>query len=280
MRQPEIFIDDKTCKRIYDYFKGGKLGGAILLIVIGLALAVSGIANEGAIFLLFVGLAFVALGGFIIYKRVSLENTKGPQLVDETINQICEQIKEIGIEQLGLVSEDVEMVEPLVVCGPADPPAIIDTTGGKGVKLNGVNAFKNLFRKKKDREPVYMEKFGKDHKFRTSLVQITMFFCGEKQIYAYAVKADITLSYTYEYSMYELFYSDITGVDITTKKKKMLVKDGFFKKAHYIPLSFEKLNLMVPNFTIWANWVKYPNDEDMEAQLKGLRSLVRERKNA
>jgi len=128
-----------------------------------------------------------------------------------------------------------------------------------------------------------IERFGDDYRYRYALNEFTVYYFGQNQVYAYAVSVDLTAGYTYACNMHEIFYSDICGIELLGQKREMLTtqKTGC-KNNQYIhkPVMFRTFALYGSGCKIVKTMLEYEGDISFNVELQGMRSYIRERKNA
>ena len=212
----------------------------------------------------------------------------GKEEVDAAIASISEQVKVAGVEYLNLDPEEISAVEPLVVVSPGEETGLIDRTNGQPVHTGLFKALKNrakaiskqvngsknnaLFR-------TQIERLGDDFKLRYALNEFTVYYFGEKQVYAFSVSVDLTAGITYTCGMHEMFYSDINAVELTGTKRELIANSGCKNKLVHRPVMFRTFTLYASGCKISKTVLEYEQDVSFNVQLQAMRSLIREKKN-
>lgn len=288
MNGTNIVLDKKESKIISQYFKGRPIWPGVLVMILGVvvgAIAYVVLGEKDDKLSIIVPIACVAvgfiLGLIIILVRKYGKFVKGQNEVDKAISEISEQIKSGGFIHSNISAQDVSGVDPMIMVGPGKEPDwnVVDFRR-KSIFRRRQKSLSAVLAKDPESRVVYYEKIGKDYRLRHSLVDATVFYFGEKQVYAFSVSVDLTTGYTYEHSSYEMFYEDISAINISGTKRKILIKhSGCSGKNEYIPIVFETFKLLAAGSCLEKRIVRYPDDIGMTAQLNGMRTLIRERKN-
>ena len=214
-------MNEPNRKVVKRYFVGRSQTGPIVLMLVGLFTMA-----------LVVGI-FLLLGGIIwfLYNKFSVDH-EGESEVDKAKEHEIALTKERALKKLNILEDQVSDVDPVVVSGRGTEPA----SSGLVIKTSFLK--KLLKRKKKNEDvedPIYRVKIGSDDKFRCSLVSISVFMFGEKQLYIYFSQVDLATGLVYSEGTHEYFYSDINAMSFYQDKEKIFN----FKKKKFERILFE-----------------------------------------
>lgn len=259
-----------------------------IVVVVGLILlVVGGSADEGTVWVVLGILAVV--GGFVwmIVKKNSLTH-KGAEDVDAAIASISDWLKGAGVEALNLDPEEIGAVEPFVVVSEGEEAGLIDKTNGKPVRTGLFKALKDRAKavskqvkggKNTSLVRIQYERDGDDFKRRYALNEFTVYYFGEKQVYAYSISVDLTAGFDYACNMHEMFYSDINAVELSGKKIEIIKNSGCKNQIVHKPVMFRTFTLYASGCKLSKTFLDYDETNAFAIQLQAMRSLIRERKN-
>lgn len=254
-------------KKVKDYFEGPSQKGPLILFIVGMCTIIIVIG----VFLL-----IAALVWFLVNKFSP--DLSGEAEVDAAKNYEIEKAKERAKEKLNLADEQIDNVDPVVVAGRGYQPAYVEGM----VKVNQLVAFfKKLTGgsdKKKDEyeDPVYMTRIGSDGKFRSSLIRTSVFMFGETQLYIYYSEVDLRTGIVYSEGTHEYFYSDINALTFAQDKEKIYN----FRTKRYEGVLFECVKIFASGCNHTATLFSDIDKSVVEKEFAGMRSLIREKKNA
>jgi hypothetical protein len=255
-------MNEPNRKVVKRYFVGRSQTGPIVLMLVGLFTMA-----------LVVGI-FLLLGGIIwfLYNKFSVDH-EGESEVDKAKEHEIALTKERALKKLNILEDQVSDVDPVVVSGRGTEPA----SSGLVIKTSFL---KKLFKRKKKNEdvedPIYRVKIGSDDKFRCSLVSISVFMFGEKQLYIYFSQVDLATGLVYSEGTHEYFYSDINAMSFYQDKEKIFN----FKKKKFERILFECVKIFASGCSYTATLSTDLDNSIIEREFAGMRNLIRDRKNA
>lgn len=247
-------------KKIKKYFLGKSQVGPIILIILG-------IITIAAV----VGILFL-IGGIVwyIYNKFSADHS-GESEVDRAKAQVIDMAKNRALSKLNLIDDQVSNVDPVVVHGRGFEPV-----SPTGIAIaNTSKMFKKALLKKSD-DPIYMTRIGSDNNVRCSLVSVTVFMFGEKQLYIYYANVDLTTGLVYSEGTHEYFYSDINAISFLQDREKVFN----FKKKKFERFLFESIKVFASGCNYTATLSTDLEHSVIEKEFTGMRNLIRERKTA
>lgn len=260
-------------KKIKKYFIGRGIALGVVAILLGFIL--NGIASgmRDGDFLGVVGTLFVLGGiGWIIYAKL-IPDLSGEKEVDNAIAYEIEQAKQRGLQKLNLIAEQIENVDPVVVSGRGFEPI---SAAAVLAKFSFFKQFVIKILNRGDEDPIYRLKIGSDSNVRCSLLKVTVFMFGEKQLYIYYSNIDLCSGLVYSEGTNEIFYSDISGMNFTQDRERI-----------FNPKNFRFQRVLFESVDVYANGCSYSaslstdlNRSIVDAEFAGMRTLIRERKNA
>lgn len=281
-------MNDKQVKTINAYFRGASMLLQWVVVIVGIVLFLIGSgSDEGTIW--FVLGVVAVIGGFawMIYKKITL-TSHGVEEVDAAINNISEWIKGAGVEALNLDPEEISAVEPFVIVSPGKETGLIDNTNGSPVR-NSI--FDNLKKRASSLQKkvggskndslirTQIQRDGDDFKRRYALNEFTVYYFGEKQVYAYSISVDLTAGLDYACNMHEMFYNDINAVELDGTQIAIIRNSGCKNKVVHKYVMFRTFTLYASGCKLSKTFLDYSENNAFAVQLQAMRSLVRERKN-
>lgn len=248
--------------KVKQYFIGKSQLGPILLIVFGFIT----LAFIIGIFLLIGGIVWFCINKFGA-------DLAGEADVDKALAAEVQMVKDKALQKANIIGDQIESVEPVVVYGRGFEP---DSPTSKAIAETGkyASVLKRSMVKTSD-DPVYMSRIGSDGKLRYSLVRITMFMFGEKQLYIYYANVDLTTGLVYSEGTHEYFYSDINAVSFEQAREKVLN----LKTKKYERRLFESIVVYSSGCHYSASLSTDLERSVIETEFTGMRNLIRERKN-
>lgn len=255
-------------KRIRKYFVGRGVSLAVIGAIVGfiITMVADGFVSVLGILLLLAGIAW------IVYVKI-LPDVAGEKEVDKAIEYEIEETKKRAFHKLNIIAEQINSVQPIVVSGRGFEPK------GAASVVAKFNVLKRLLVKllnRNDADPVYRLKIGSDDITRCSLLEVTVFMFGEKQIYIYFANVDLCTGFVYSEGTNEMFYSDISGLKFTQDRERIFNP----RKLKFYRVLFEGVELFANGCTYQASISTGINNSLVEAEFAGMRTLIRERKNA
>lgn len=183
------------------YFEESNFKGAIIALVIGGIIFLSGVGSKGGGGAAIFGLIIAGIGGFLIYSKTAGRPTDNE--IDQTCKDKAKNIKTQALKKLGLDEDQVTEADPI----------IFDGYYYKNIRSGC------LYRK------------GKDNIVRSSTYEAVMFFFSAEQVYCYEYRFSIVADEKQE-STEEYFYRDI--VSAATKSEAVTYKiDGKDESFNY-----------------------------------------------
>ena len=255
-------------KKIRQYFEGKKQTGPIIMMVLG----VITMAIVVGIFLFIIGIAW------FLYNKFSADHA-GEAEVDKAKSMEIERAKERALKKLNLMEEQIQDVDPVVVSGRGFEPESSKPALKMGLLKQLFGSIKTkIFKVKEDIEddPIYMARIGSDSKFRSSLISVSVFMFGEKQLFIYYSNIDLCTGLIYSEGTHEYFYSDINAISFMQDKEKVYN----FKKRKYQRILFECVKIFANGCHHTATLSTDLDNSVIEKEFTGMRNLIRERKNA
>ena len=260
-------------KKVKKYFEGKSQLWPTILIIVGLFT----LAIVIGIFLLIVGIIW------FLYNKFSVD-LSGESEVDKAKQYEIDLARDRAKAKMNLIDEQIQNVEPVVISGRGTQPAYVE---GILKSANGIlNLIKRLFKteskkikkaKKDDyADPIQMARIGSDGVYRCSLMSTSVFMFGEKQLYIYFSEVDLSTGVVYSEGMFEVFYSDINALSFVQDKEKVYN----FKKKRYEGILFESVKLFASGCNYTASVFTDLDKSLVEKEFAGMRSLIRDRKEA
>ena len=244
----------------------------------------SGGNPAGAIICTLIGLAGVAAGIYLSVRREPFEAE-----VDQTVQEEINNLKERGMQKLNVISEQVSLVQPIVVFGAGESPD--NSLGKRAAKKRSshlllkllflpitllVAIFSLFSRKEDDIQPIERYKIGSDTNLRYMLLQVTLFYFTEDQLLLYTGHVDISTGMIYSESTAEIFYSDISNIATNEILTRYFFKNRFiYKKREYITVSGSGMEYMA-SFTSDVG----KGQSRIDNEFSGMRSLIRDKKSS
>lgn len=263
-------------KNVRNYFMKGRILPAVL-IIIGIILSFTGI---GAI----VGIPLIIAGIVIAVKGVSAAEAE----VDQATQFEVANLKERGMKKLNVISEQINLVKPIVIYGAGESPdSNLGATASKRNRGTSVwlkvllfpitilVAIFSIFKKKEiNIDPIERYKIGSDTKLRYMLLQVTVFAFTEHQLLIYSGNVDISTGIVYDETTAELFYTDISNIATNEELTKYFHKNRFiYKKREYVVINGNGMNY-VASFTSDVA----EGQSRIDNEFAGMRNLIREKK--
>lgn len=253
--------------RILRYFEGKNQLWAKLLMFFGFLTFAAGIG------------VILFIGGLVwyLYNKFSAD-LSGEAEVDRAKAYEIKLAKERALDKLNLVEEQVLEVDPVVVSGRGYEPET-----SKARKLSMFKKLIDLFKKKVlkmadsiEADPIYMARIGSDAKYRSSLISVSVFMFGEKQLYIYYCNVDLCTGLVYSEGTHEYFYTDINAISFEQEKEKVYN----YKTRKYQRILFECVKIYASGCHHTATLATDIDSSVIEKEFSGMRTLIRERKNA
>ena len=261
-------MEELNRKKIKQYFEGKKQTWPKVLMFIGVLTLAMGIGV----------LLLIAGGAWFLYNKFSADHD-GENEVDKAKQFEIDSAKARALKKLNLLEEQIQDVEPVVVSGRGFEREASSAVVKTGLLKKLINTVKSKVFKIKDdieADPIYMVRIGSDSKFRCSLVSVSVFMFGEKQLYIYYSNVDLCTGLVYSEGTHEYFYSDINAISFLQDKEKIYN----FKKRKYQRILFECVKIFANGCHHTATLSTDLDNSVIEKEFTGMRNLIRERKNA
>lgn len=234
-----------------------------------------------------VGFILIPIGliWYVIDKNGS--NSKDEVDIDQLIHSEMDRIYNRAYEKLSVIDEQIGIVTPLCLYGPAEE--VEHNNSNNLVKVlyaffyfvNFIfSMFVTLYNRIKHNQDLTIKlKIGKDNKFRYSYNQFTVYFFDKNQLYIYYADVDIITGIIHSEGTYEYYYSDIVGVVMQqTKIKKHLPKKLFSLSTPYVYNIREKVKIYTSGCYHIASVHSDIDHTFIDKQFKSMRNLIREKK--
>ncbi len=226
-------------------------------------------------------LCLLAAGIWALAEKI-LPDINGENQYDAQIDADIKDLSVRALDKLGLVSEQVSMIEPIKVKGP-----YYDYTEYRLDKRNKsflrsylkviffwvywIYLVVKLIKDSKRYTPRLIFRCGSDDQVRYSMVQVNMFIFSETQIYVYTCSYDICSGEIFEENTSEYFYQDVDCVVTGSKLEKLVSKKKVINKY------FEYFKVVVTSGTS-TNAIVDGSASILNTQVKGMRELIRNKK--
>lgn len=258
---------EENRKIVKRYFVGRKQTWPKVLMIVGLL-------TTGMV----IGI-FLLLGGLVwyLYNKFSADH-EGEAEVDRTKENEIARAQERALTKFNIVEEMVSEVRPVVVSGRGFEPEYVSAVQAMAAVKGLKKLFKRTPRLKGDIEedPVFRARIGSDDKYRCSLVSISVFMFGEKQLYIYYSNVDLCTGLVYSEGMHEYFYSDVNAICFLQDKEKIYN----YKTRKFQRILFECVKIYASGCNYTATLSTDVEHSVVEEEFTGMRNLIRERKNA
>lgn len=264
---------------IRPYFGGGKSKLPFQVLVVGIICL---IIPVGFIKLIGVVAIIAAIGLWLNNKYFS--DFTHEEDVDKAMAYEEEQSKKRALERLGVVEEQVSLIDPIVTSGMASRVITAsdriqfeqNTKGFVGRLLSKKDTQKQLM--ENDDDPKFFVKVGSDDKLRYTLVHNTVYFFSESQLYIYWENVDIATGLIYESGTNEFFYKDIEAVSTS----QVCDKQFSSKKKQYIRYINEYVSIVLSGTTYSGTFRTFTegsvDKKEIADQIFAMRNLIRDKK--
>lgn len=251
-------------KLVKNYFERYFSIKALIVAIIGL-LFIPSIPTFGFILLL--------AGGAWLAFTFFLKTPATDQQVDQLISQELNELKKKGLHKIGLIEEEVNLIEPIVVHGPYPHYLNQDTK--------------------------FYYKKGKDSEIRASVIKGVVFFFSENQVYSYTCVVDLLTGNHFVETTDEYFYRDVVSVATKSERirlepnnKALLGGRSLFGGAKKTDNSLERdvesftlttsggtsIHAYIRDNTVMNEQKGNMDVSDTEEKIKAMRNLLREKK--
>ncbi|WP_261304017.1 hypothetical protein [Paenibacillus andongensis] len=266
-----IQISDKARMPVVYYFHGSKWPVVLVLLTIlqvprGLGALIGKLFSVDHLGLTFSVLTLIAALVWFLVERFRV-NAKSEALIDSFIESDLRNFKERALLKLGVVEEQVCLIDQIKVTGPYN-----------GFSDSEIKS--SLFRSVQKYVMgllTYMTKLvlknGSDDKIRYSLVKAQIYLFNDTQIYVYEVCYDLCNGEIFEESTMEYFYQNVVNVLTGEKLEEIITRSGIIKKR------FEFFKVMVSSGEFKYALVDTERSI-LENQVMAMRNLIRDKKNS
>ena len=264
---------------IRPYFEGKKSVVPLLVLIIGIVCFFVPLG-----FFKFLGVVAVIAAIVLWVKNKFFSDFTHEEDVDKAMAYEAEQAKTRALERLGIVKEQVSLIDPIATSGMA-PRTITasdkiqfeqNTKGLFGKLLNKKNTKKQLM--ENDDDPKYFVKVGSDDKLRYTLLHNTVYYFSDSQLYIYWENVDIATGLVYESGTSEYFYKDIEAVSTSQVCDKQFAP----KKKKYVRYINEYVSVILAGTRYSGAFRTYTegsvDKKEIADQIFAMRNLIRDKK--
>jgi len=247
------------------YFYGSK--GPLLLATVGtfVSLVIAALTKSGG-FVMLALLCLIAAGIWSVVEKY-IPNPASEQNYDQQVSQDLVDIAVRALEKLGLVAEQVSLIEPIKVQGPYYGYSEYYTEDAKKKFTNRFSFLRALFHY----TPKLIFRYGSDEEVRYSMVEVNVFMFTENQVYVYTCGYDACTGDIYEERTMEYFYQDIDCVITGSRVERVIAKKKTYNKR------YEYFKLIVTSGTS-TYAIADCKVSIMSTQVRGMRELIRNKK--
>ena len=264
---------------IRPYFGGKKSVVPLLVLIIGIVCFFVPLG-----FFKVLGVVAVIAAAVLWIKNKFFSDFTHEDDVDKAMAYEAEQAKTRALERLGIVKEQVSLIDPIATSGMA-PRTITasdkiqfeqNTKGLFGKLLNKKNTKKQLM--ENDDDPKYFVKVGSDDKLRYTLLHNTVYYFSDSQLYIYWENVDIATGLVYESGTSEYFYKDIEAVSTSQVCDKQFAP----KKKKYVRYINEYVSVILAGTRYSGAFRTYTegsvDKKEIADQIFAMRNLIRDKK--
>ena len=264
---------------IRPYFEGKKSVVPLLVLIIGIVCFFVPLG-----FFKVLGVVAVIAAAVLWIKNKFFSDFTHEDDVDKAMAYEAEQAKTRALERLGIVKEQVSLIDPIATSGMA-PRTITasdkiqfeqNTKGLFGKLLNKKNTKKQLM--ENDDDPKYFVKVGSDDKLRYTLLHNTVYYFSDSQLYIYWENVDIATGLVYESGTSEYFYKDIEAVSTSQVCDKQFAP----KKKKYVRYINEYVSVILAGTRYSGAFRTYTegsvDKKEIADQIFAMRNLIRDKK--
>lgn len=269
---------------IRKYFYGTK--GPAVLATLGTVCAffIGVLLHRNKLFITLPALCLLVAAIWKLKERFA-PDVEGEKQYENQLEQDMTDFAVRALEKLGLVSEQVSMIEPIKVRGPYYDYTEYDVDKHKSSTIQKLlSSIKilccfiylpyigiKMLMNKSYYTPQLIFRYGTDEQVRYSMVQINIFIFSENQIYVYTGSYDICSGEIYEENTAEYFYQDVDCV-ITGSKVEKVVSNKKVENKY-----FEYFKLIVTSGTS-TSAIADGQVSILNTQIRGMRELIRSKK--
>ena len=192
-------------------------------------------------------------------------SAKKEAAIDAYLTSDLQNFRARALEKLGIIEEQVNMIDPIEVVGPAYKH--------KAQNKGFLYAIWQFIKRQFVYEPVLVFKSGADEKVRYSIVQAHIFFFSERQIYVYEASYDLCTGEIFSESTSEYFYENVSCIIAGEETQKV-----YFKKQ-LIDKQYEYFKVITRSGT-YSHAVVEEGSSILRNQIQGMKNLVRDKKEA
>ena len=252
---------------VRSYFMGKSQIMPIILMIVGIPL----------IFCMGIGIILIIIGAVMYFKNKN--DFANEDKVDEVTKLEIENAKDRALKKFNLLQEQVSIIDPISISGPADQPNS-PTAALLARQSNSILSNKTLKKALGDKndDPIYVAKIGSDSKLRYTLVNITTYLFGESQLYIYYSNVDITTGKVFSEGTNEYFYKDIEAISTSQDTRKIFN----IKEKKYDKVVYERVAIYTAACYYSASLGARKEDapSKLETQITAMRNLIRDKKMA
>ena len=247
---------------------------AIILLIASLGIMVAG-ASAGVGFIV-LGVAVLLAVGFIFIGLPLIRIKQQQRVADEWQNNYNYRCQTWDAEFDKFYNERVAKINPkkcaILMLGLDLDPDVVNEEDRSAAELQQYPAAPFAIHTGKY-DSYY--RWGRDGKVRTDANQLTWFFFSQNQIYIYTIDFKLTNDVKKEECTKEFFYSDITSISVASSSVELNKSNGFGSGTEDFIVS-EEFKLIVPGDSMSF---AFTTNEAVSASIKGLKDLIRTKKN-
>ena len=250
-------------RSIRRYFGMSGMLLAIGFIIVGIVLILTMI---GAIF----GIIAIVIGVVIFFSS----GYAGEKEADEAARREIERLKARGIDKLYGESEDIGLIEPVVVTGFGASPDASLSVKESDVAKRGLFGF--MKKPKSSFDPEEWYRVGSDDVIRSMLIQVTVYAFSEDQLFLYIGNVDISTGAIYNEGVSEIYYRDISSINMSQELSKIYNR----KKKKFRYYVREYINILGSGISYTTSVRNMLGNSVTEQEFMGMKHLIRDKKKS
>lgn len=249
-------------KTIRKYFGMSGMLLSIGIIAAGVVLIFTGI---GAL----IGLVVVIIGLVIFFSA----GFSGEKETDQATKREIERLTSRGIDKLYEESEEIGLINPVVVTGfGASPDASLSVTEQDFAK----KSFFSFLKPRSSFDPAELYRVGSDDIIRSMLLQVTVYAFSEDQLFLYTGNVDISTGAIYNEGVSEIYYRDISSINMSQELSKIYNKKNK-KFTYYVR---EYINILGSGMAYTSSMQSVLGKGATEQEFMGMKHLIRDKKKS
>lgn len=249
-------------RRIRKYFGMTGVLLAIGLIIAGIILLCTVVGAIFGIILIVVGIVVMFSSGYA-----------GEKEADEATRREIERLTSRGIDKLYGESEDIGLIEPVIVTGfGASPDASLSLTE----KDMGRKGFFSFMKPPTSFDPEEWYRVGSDDLVRSMLLQVTVYAFSDEQLFLYIGNVDISTGAIYNEGVSEIYYRDISSINMSQELSKIYNR----KKKKFRYYVREYINIRGNGMSYSTSVQNVLGRSVTEQEFMGMKHLIRDKKKS